>query len=106
MDMAIRATVAAIRPASHVGKFSKITSRATAHNFHLGITFLLELSAAAGSLPLSFHHGELSPGDGMLAEPQWFVFESFFANFRERVAAGGGTCYECPPKSNLQPCMK
>ena len=65
----------------------------TAHNFHLGITFLLELSAAAGFLPLGFHRGELSLGDGRLADPRWFAFESCLADFRGRSAAAGGeTC--------------
>jgi hypothetical protein len=65
----------------------------TAHNFHLGITFLLELSAAAGCLPLGFHRGKLSLGDGMLADPRWFAFESCLADFRgRRVAAGGEAC--------------
>ena len=44
------------------------------------LPFLLELSAAAGSLPLGFHRGELSLDDGT------------FADLRESVAAAGGTC--------------
>lgn len=43
------------------------------------LPFLLELSAAAGDLPLGFHRGELSLGDGMLAD------------LRESVAAAGKT---------------
>jgi hypothetical protein len=54
------------------------------------LPFLLELSAAAaGFLPLGFHRGELSLGDGRLVHFHWFAFESFFfANYRGRVAAG------------------
>jgi hypothetical protein len=44
------------------------------------LPFLLELSAAAGFLPLGFHRGELSLGEGM------------FADLRDRVAAAGETC--------------
>jgi len=76
----------------HLIHFTLLHQR-TAHNFHLCITFLLELSAAAGLLPLGFHRGELSLGDGMLADPRGFAFESCLADFRGwRVAAGGETC--------------
>ena len=85
MDEAVRATI--------TSSILLCSTSELLHNFHLCITFLLELSAAAGFLPLGFHRGELSLGDGRLADPRWFAFESCLADFRGwRVAAGGETC--------------